>query len=91
MTDTPLARSTDPSTSHSAAESAVRFVVDHEARILAALSRPMTCYEIAAATTLDHVAVARRMRKLVDDAKVRDSGETRAGPNGRACTVWETA
>ena len=84
-----LARSTDLPTSHAAAASAVRFARDHEARILAALVRPMTCYEIAEATGLDHVAVARRMRKLVDDAKVSASDETRAGPTGRQCTVWE--
>lgn len=91
MTDTPFARNTDPGTSHSAAAAFLPLVKVHEGRILEALVRPMTCYEIADAARMDHVAVARRMRKLVDESKVLESGETRPGPNGRPCTVWERA
>jgi predicted ArsR family transcriptional regulator len=88
MDDTALARTTDPATSHAAARSVASFAGDHERRILAALARPMTCYELAVATGLDHVAVARRMRRLVETNRAQESGETRPGPNGRQCTVW---
>lgn len=85
----PLARTPDPATSHAAARSARRFVDDHHAAILGVLWRKMNCYDIAKFTGLDHVAVARRMGELRDQGKVRDTGETAPGPNGRQCTLWE--
>lgn len=85
----PRARTSDPPTSHAAARSAAPFAPEHRTRIYDALTRPMTCYEIGAVVGLDHVAVARRMKELVDANKVRDSESVRPGPNGRACIVWQ--
>lgn len=89
FTPEPLARRSDPQTSHAAAQSARKFVFDHHTAILGALWRPMTCWDLAKLTALDHVAVARRMGELRDQGKVRDTGETAPGPNGRQCTLWE--
>lgn len=85
----PRARSTDPATSHAAAAKAKRFAIDHRAAIVGALFLPGTCYDIARRTGLDHVAVARRMRELIEAGQVRDTGKTAAGANGRECTVYD--
>lgn len=84
--DPPRARRTDASTSHAAARKAESFIVSHRNRIMAALDRPGTIYEIAARSGLDHVAVARRMielqRKPFELAEPTD--EKRDG-----CRVWK--
>jgi predicted ArsR family transcriptional regulator len=65
---------------------------DHYAKILDALERhDGTIYEIAAATGLTHVQVARRMPELEAMAKVTTTDETRASPSGRGCRVWDLA
>jgi predicted ArsR family transcriptional regulator len=64
----PLARRTDPQTSHAAAARAALFTGDHETRILAAIDRAgdqgATAKEIATATGLTDVQVNRRLCRM---------------------------
>jgi predicted ArsR family transcriptional regulator len=84
----PRARNDDPSTSHAAAERVDEFSHKHYALILADLKRCYgTIYQIAAATGLSHVQVARRMPELQKLGKVETSGFA-DGPTGRRCRVW---
>ena len=86
---TPLARNTDPFTSHQAA-ARTEFRARHIATIYAALKTgPMTKDEIADRTNLDHVAVARRMTEMEAKGLVRRTDLTRPSKTGRECTVWE--
>ena len=82
------ARSTDIATSHEAGRHAERFVRNHCDRIYFALVTygPMTIHELASATGLTAVSVARRMLEL--GADVRRTAERRNSPSGRACAVW---
>ncbi|MCC7011075.1 MAG: winged helix-turn-helix domain-containing protein [Planctomycetes bacterium] len=84
------ARATDPSTSHVAGRRASEFAADHHRRILETLRRigPATIHEIAAASNLDHVAVARRMPELEREGLASASGGERKGPSGRPCRIW---
>lgn len=86
FTAPPLARATDPATSHRAAERAATFKGKHEAAIFGWLcDHPAggTYREIAAGTNLEPVAVARRMKGLQERAGVYADGE-RSG-----CQVWK--
>jgi predicted ArsR family transcriptional regulator len=70
VTHPPLARRTDPQTSHAAAARAALFTGDHETRILAAVDRAgaqgATAKEIATATGLTDVQVNRRLCRMGD-------------------------
>jgi predicted ArsR family transcriptional regulator len=85
----PVARKSDPETSHAAAASMYEAHKDHHYWILASLWRPMTIYELAKLTGLTHVQVARRMPELEQMGKARATGETRTGDSGRECRLWE--
>lgn len=88
----PLARATDPATSHAAASRAKNLAADHHAKILDALDkRDGTIYEIATATGLTHVQVARRMPELDEMGQAAPTDETRLSPSGRGCRVWARA
>lgn len=89
--DPPRARRDDPVTSQLAAQQAKQLAHDHRTKILDALAvRDGTIYELAAATGLTHVQVARRMPELQDAKRARlKPDETRDSPSGRACRVWE--
>lgn len=72
----PLARSSDPITSHLAAQGAIRFRQSHAQRILISLQHPaadlcMTAELIARDTGLTVVQVDRRLPELQRDGKVR--------------------
>ena len=89
------ARNADPLTSHEAAKRVREFDTGHYRRILYALSffGPMTISEIAARTTIDHVAIARRMSELERDGdaqvlEVDGVPQTRPGKSGRHQRVW---
>lgn len=88
-----LARREDPATSQAAAAEAVYsgLLSAHEAKILAALAcfggAGATKDELAQATGLDSVAVARRMARLRDEGLVESAG-FRALPSGRHGTAW---
>lgn len=80
-----LARRADPQTSHAAAERTATFKGKHEAAIFGwLLDHPAggTYREIATGTSLEPVAVARRMKGLQERAGVYADGE-RSG-----MTVW---
>ena len=82
------ARSTDPDTSHEAAER-VDFDSEHYRKILDALSiRPMIYTEISAATGLDRHAVGRRLGELENAGAIEPTGEKRATPSGRKAREW---
>ena len=86
------ARAKDRATSHDAARQAGGVAQQHSTRILACLRgvwpHGATKDEIAQATSLDSVAVARRMRDLERAGLVLDTGGTRRSASGRQATVW---
>lgn len=88
----PLARRSDPETSHAAAARVAEFSAGHHAAILAAL-RGMPCggtvYEIASAVEIPAHAIGKRMIELQRDGKVRDTGLTSPSPSNRPCRVWK--
>lgn len=93
----PLARRTDPQTSHDAAEKSESFTAKHEARIFCAIAdageRGATAKEIASCTGLTDVQVNRRLgnmgergviaRRFKIDAKHSKDFQARNG-----CSVW---
>jgi hypothetical protein len=86
--DLPLARDTDPTTSHEAAARVGEFASEHhQAIILALTGRKGTIYQIGEWTGLTHVQVARRMVELERGGIARPDG-TAEGPTGRQCRVW---
>lgn len=85
------ARKSDPITSHQAASQAT-FAGEHCRRILEALAQYQgTIHDLARATGLDHVEVARRCADLERANKAYPTHKTRRGPNGRSCRVWRLA
>jgi predicted ArsR family transcriptional regulator len=87
----PLSRRTDPDTSRAAAVSMVKTAASHCALIETALDRmgPMGRFEIAEATGLDPVAVARRLADLVQAGRARRLVATfERTPSGRRGSVW---
>lgn len=83
----PLARSTDPQTSHDAAERVASVAVSHRNRIMAALDTPGTVKEIAQRCGLDHVRVGKRMVEL---KRLGLAAETDAPPRD-GCREWARA
>ena len=83
----PRVRSTDPDTSHAAADQAAELATKHHGIILQALEQPGTIYDIAARTDLDHNAVARRMSELERLDLAYPDGQKK-GASGRMCRVW---
>ena len=90
---TPLARATDPETSHMAGARVVDFVGTHDAIILVVLRRrPFSGFnseQIAAGCSLTQVQVARRMMKLAEAGLVLRTEETTKQRSRRAATVWK--
>jgi len=89
--DTPLARSTDPSTSHGAADQAKALQAQHQRVIVACLLEhgPLGKDGIAARTRLTGVAVARRCTELERAGLIRDTGRKAKSTAGRDERVWE--
>jgi DNA-binding MarR family transcriptional regulator len=82
----PLARKRDPQTSAKAAQRALNFVGGHEGKIHAALNGPgLTYREIARATGMEPVAVARRLKGMESRGLIRRDGER------EGMTVWHKA
>lgn len=77
--DRPLARATDPATSHYAAERAKRWIPTHIDCILGVLWRPMIPPEIAKCTGLTIEQIDRRRREMLDRDLVRLTGRVRDG------------
>ena len=92
---TPRARTTDPKTSHDAAES-VREVTATQDYVLRALRRPRTDVELVEAYRNFKIApkasesgLRTRRSELVRQGLVRDSGRRVVLDSGRAAIVWE--
>lgn len=85
----PLARTTDPDTSHEAAESAVESAHTDRTKALALLRvrGPMTPYEVNALCGWDYPRANRRMSELERAALIAWTGATRATPSGRQSRV----
>ena len=80
----PMARTTDPATSHAAAKRVRGEAITHRNRIMAALrERPMTVKEIADATGLTQYAASKRLPELQRLGLAGPTGEEREG-----CRVW---
>lgn len=84
------ARSSDPITSHLAAESAIKFAIGHAAVVLNCLNGygPQTIDEIAARTGLTSVQVARRTPELQRNGLAKPNGEHRPSSSGCPQRVW---
>ena len=90
-----LARKTDPETSKLAANAAGSLVINHQRLIINALSEESakenigkTSDEIAIATGLSLVQVARRTSDLESSGIIYKTGLTRKTRTGRIATVW---
>ena len=51
--------------------------------------KPMACFEIEQESGLTHQSVSARIRHLVLDGRVQDSGMKRVTPSGRKAIVWK--
>lgn len=89
----PRARSTDPATSHAAADAVRQFGAGQCRTVLLSLleTGPGTIDEIALRTGLTPVQVARRLPDLQLGRRARPTDRTRPGAGGRAQRVWEAA
>lgn len=89
----PVARRTDPETSKTAAQRARVSAQAHNGKILGALrvGGALTYVEIAAATALEPVQVARRMAALHKAGLVRRLEQTKPTPSGCDAHCWEAA
>lgn len=86
----PLARNSDPATSHAAARRARRYIApSHRERILGVLWRPLIPSEIARFTGLTVVQIDRRLPEMQAAGDVRLTGIERNGPNGTPMREWE--
>lgn len=87
----PLARSSDPSTSHGAADQAKELQARHQMIIVACLKQHGSLSKdgIAARTMLTGVAVARRCTELERAGLIRDTGRKAKSTAGRDERVWE--
>lgn len=85
-----LARSSDPWTSHAAAQQALCFAENHRERIVQALQEhgPMGKDAIARVCNMDGVAVARRLPELAREGRVCPTGEVVPSATGRNERQW---
>ena len=87
----PMARRTDPETSHAAAESARDLAQHHHAKIMRELHTigPLGKDALARLTGMSGVAVARRLPELERMGKVRTTGRTVTSNSGRQEREWQ--
>lgn len=88
----PVARRTDPETSHAAGARAGTNASTHRARALELLRvapTGLTDFELADLTGLQQTSIGKRRGELRDAGLVRDSGRRRASPSGSPAIVWE--
>ena len=85
------ARTTDPTTSHQAAQRVALEACRMEVIVLEAIKlfpEGATSHEIVEATGLTWQTATPRIRPLVNKGLVVDSGVRRPGPTGKKCIVW---
>ena len=88
----PVARNTDPDTSHAAARYTEPRANTNRAlalRVLAEHPGGLTDFELAALTGLQQTSIGKRRGELRDGGFVEDSGERRASPSGAQAIVWK--
>lgn len=85
----PKARSTDPITSHMAADSAKELAKRHRERIVQCLTEgPCGCSELAKRTGLDPHQVGKRMKELEQEGLAIPTGRTVLSRSGRQEREW---
>lgn len=88
----PVARNTDPDTSHQAARYAAKTAATHRALALRELAtagpRGLTDFDLAARTRIPQTSIGKRRGELRDAGLVEDSGTRRPSPSGTAAIVW---
>lgn len=86
----PLARSSDPDTSHQAAARVHEFGDKHHGIIAVCLRQhgSLTADQIAALTRLDKYQVCRRLPEMERAGMVEPTGETRTTTSGRQARCW---
>lgn len=91
----PLARKSDPETSHQAAKDATPRAGTHRARALQALREAgpngLTDFELAERTGIAQTSIGVRRKELADAGYVKPTGQTRPAPSGSAAMVWRAA
>lgn len=85
------ARSTDPQTSHDAAVTINMAALEQTVFDAISAAGGLTTHELSERLSLSLVSVSPRMRPLCRKGKIMDSGERRAGSNGRKSIVWAVA
>ena len=85
----PLARTTDPATSHAGAAS-VRFrSSSQKGRLLAAFAAgPAIAEEAAQRARLGHVGYWKRVSELLADGLIEETGDTARSRAGEACRIY---
>lgn len=85
----PLARTTDPATSHAGAAS-VRFrSSSQKGRLLAAFATgPAIAEEAAQRARLQHVGYWKRVSELLADGLIEETGDTARSRAGEACRIY---
>lgn len=90
--DEPIARASDPITSHQAAAATAPRAGTTRARALVALAaaghRGLTDFELAARTGLGQTSVGVRRKELRDAGLVEATDERRPSPSGTPALVW---
>lgn len=91
MISAPLARNSDPITSHAAADEAKALRHEHQALILDCLKHqgPAGKDAIARRTGLTGVQVCRRLPELAHAFLIRETGANVRSDSGRAEREWE--
>ena len=89
---TPLARTSDPETSHDAARRQDRDTLVYQWDMIVAalqLHGPMNYSQIDRALFWDHPRAARRLHELVDQDRIRKTGSKTPTHTGSWATVYE--
>jgi hypothetical protein len=91
----PVARTTDPDTSHEAARRAVKLAPTLRARCLAELTRAgargLTDFELADNVHSQQTSAGKRRHELYRAGLVVKSDERRPSPSGSPAIVWKVA
>jgi hypothetical protein len=89
---TPVARASDPETSHQAAAAAAVRAGTDRALALRALARAgdrgLTDFELEAATRIKQTSIGKRRGELVKSGYVEFAGAKRMAPSGTPAMVW---
>jgi DNA-binding transcriptional ArsR family regulator len=88
----PVARRTDPATSHVAAKRATVNAGTNRAlalRLLREAPDGLTDFELAERAGLQQTSIGKRRGELRDQGLVCDSGRRRPAPSGSPAIVWE--